>query len=442
MTALTRRGFLGATAGAGVVLVVGATASARQGSGPYGPLATEPDANGLRLPDGFTSRVVARSGQPVGDRGYEWLAFPDGAAVFPADDGGWFHAVNSENPVAGDGGVSVLRYDAEGQVADAYRILDGTQTNCAGGPTPWGTWLSCEEHETGQVWECDPTAAGNGTALPAMGRFRHEAAAVDPEREQVFLTEDESDGAFYRFTPDAYPDLSRGLLEVASVDGQGAASWIEVPDPSGGQMPTRAQVAEVTPFDGGEGCWYAEETVYFTTKGTDEVWALDLATDQLTVVYDGQGILTGVDNITVESGSGDLYVAEDGTTMELVVITGDGEVVPVVKVVAEPLPATAAPSEITGPVFSPDGTRLYFSSQRGGDPQLGITYEVTGPFRGPELAAATTTTTTAASPLTSIPSDDSTGDGSDTSPAVPIAIGVGAAAAVVAGAVAVRRRRT
>ena len=89
-----------------------------------------------------------------------------------------------------------------------------------------------------------------------------------------------------------------------------------------------------------------------------------------------------MDNITVEVGSGDLYVAEDGDDMQLVVITSDGEVAPVIQVVDEPLPADPIPSEIAGPAFSPDGTRLYFSSQRGGTDQRGITYEVTGPFRG------------------------------------------------------------
>jgi secreted PhoX family phosphatase len=219
-----------------------------------------------------------------------------------------------------------------------------------------------------------------------------------------------------------------------------------VPDPSGAGQTTRSQVPEVTHFNGGEGCWFADGVVYFSTKGDDNVRALDIAEQNLSVIYDGSGLLTGVDNITAETGSGDLYVAEDGGDMQLVVLTTDGVVSPILQVVGEELPpSNPAPSEITGPAFSPDGTRLYFSSQRGGNPQTGITYEITGPFRGIDAAEPATTTTVAAASTdspetlteTSAPSDDQSGS----SAAVPIAIGVGAVA-VVAGAVAVRRRRT
>ena len=71
--------------------------SAEPGESPYGALATEPDENGLRLPEGFTSRILAVGGEPVGDTGYAWHAFPDGAATFPTDDGGWIYVVQQRD---------------------------------------------------------------------------------------------------------------------------------------------------------------------------------------------------------------------------------------------------------------------------------------------------------------------------------------------------------
>ena len=92
----------------------------RQERGPYGPLLDEPDANGLLLPEGFTSRVIAVSGQVVEGTDYTWPRFPDGAAIFPAEGDGWLYAVNHEDIVPGEGGVSVVRFDADGSITDAY----------------------------------------------------------------------------------------------------------------------------------------------------------------------------------------------------------------------------------------------------------------------------------------------------------------------------------
>ena len=119
-------------------------------------------------------------------------------------------------------GTSAIRFRPDGAIASAYRILGQTNFNCAGGPTPWGTWLSCEEHDAGLVWECDPAGKLSAVARPALGVFNHEAAAVEPAGRRLYLTEDKPDGGFYRFTPTAYPDLAEGLLEVAVVaaDGQ------------------------------------------------------------------------------------------------------------------------------------------------------------------------------------------------------------------------------
>ena len=183
----------------------------RRGRSPYGPLG-EPDDNGLRLPEGFTSRVVARGLEPVAGTTYSWHIFSDGAATFRTSGGGWILVSNSETPTAtdlpirrglpGEGGASAIRFAADGEIEDAYRILSGTSSNCAGGATPWGTWLSCEETDDGLVWECDPRGEAEAEALPALGVFKHEAVCVDRKRGRLYLSEDESGGGFYRFTPD------------------------------------------------------------------------------------------------------------------------------------------------------------------------------------------------------------------------------------------------
>ena len=349
-----------------------------------GPL-QDPDENGLRLPVGFTSRVIARSGQAVGSTDYVWHNAPDGGAVFTTDDGGWIYVSNSETFPQLGGGAGALRFSAAGENVDAYRILADTTLNCAGGSTPWGTWLSCEENPVGQVWECDPLGVRDGVARPAMGLFQHEAAAIDDANQHAYLTEDVGDGRFYRFVYDAPGDLSAGELQVAQVLGdgpEGTIEWHALPDPSAASEETRYQVAESTPFDGGEGIWNHEGVIYFATKGDNRVWAYDTATSMLTILYDAatssNPILKGVDNLTV-TPAGDVVVGEDGDDMQVVAVTANGSVVPLVQVTAQD------GSEITGPAFGPSLQRLYFSSQRGADGadllgRSGITYEVSGPF--------------------------------------------------------------
>jgi secreted PhoX family phosphatase len=379
---LLRAAVLGGTSAAlGGTLWRGAAhaAPAQPGTGPYGPLGS-PDANGIRLPSGFTSRVVARSGQRVGSTSYTWHNAPDGGACY-ADGTGWIYVSNSEiNP---SGGASAVTFSSTGAITGAYRILSNTRQNCAGGKTPWNTWLSCEEVDRGYVYETDPWGAKAAVRRDAMGRFKHEAAAADPVRRVVYLTEDVTDGCFYRFRPTTWGDLSSGTLEVlvAGSGTSGPVTWARVPDPSGATA-TRSQVSGAKRFNGGEGCYYANDTCWFTTKGDNRVWQYNAAAQTLELAYDdslvtsGTAPLTGVDNVT-GSASGDLFVAEDGGSMDICVITPGDVVAPFLRVDGQ------SASEITGPAFSPDGTRLYFSSQRGtsGSSSGGITYEVKGPFR-------------------------------------------------------------
>jgi secreted PhoX family phosphatase len=354
-------------------------ATVRPSTGPYGPPGL-PDANGIAVPEGFKVRMVARAGAPVPGTTHPWHVFPDGQATYPTHDGGWILVSNCEAPAASGGGAEAIRFDCDGEVRDAYRILGGTNINCSGGATPWGTWLSCEEVDRGQVWECDPYGRRQAVARPALGVFKHEAAAVDPRGRRVYLTEDVGDGGFYRFTPRRWPDLSEGKLEIATVLPNGWVRWTAVPDPSAAMTPTRRQVPGYTPFARGEGIWFDSGIVYVATTSDNKVHAYDVRRRRIEVIYDAATLtdppLTGVDNITV-ARSGDLYVCEDNGTgvLDIVLVTPGRRIAKFITCSG----THHSVSELAGVVFEPRGRRLYFSSQRFDGP--GATFEVSGPFR-------------------------------------------------------------
>jgi uncharacterized protein len=354
----------------------------------YGPR-RPPNEHGLRLPEGFRSRVIARGNEAVAGTSYRWHLASDGSAAFPTDDGGFILVSNSE---ALDGGASAIRFDAGARIVDAYRILSGTTQNCSGGGTPWGTWLSCEEVEDGLVWECDPAGRRKAASRPAMGVFKHEAAAVDPHGRRVYMTEDLIDGSFYRFTPRRWGDLSAGLLEIATSGRGGRVGWVRVPDPSARRRSTRDQVPGSLVLKRGEGIWYDAGTVYIATTSDHRVHAYDVAAQRLRVIYDGlasrSAPLLRVDQLT-SNRAGEIFVCEDIATEEI-----DIGVIDRRRRVSRFLSATGPQhrgSELTGVTFDPSGSRMYFSSQRAGgtpeSPGPGAIYEVTGPFHGSRRAS-------------------------------------------------------
>lgn len=341
-----------------------------------------PDVNGLMLPKGFHSRVMAMSSIKVGQSNYAWHTAPDGGDVFADVNNGWIYVSNSE--VAGNGGVGALRFNQQGNIVDAYPILSGTQWNCAGGKTLWGTWLSCEEFPFGRVWECDPTGKVEARPLDHLGVFKHEAAALDPQTGDIYLTEDQPDGLLYRWRNEE-PSLKgvskRGILQALVRGAEGDLVWQEVPKPLLGEYePTRYQFKNPVVFNGGEGCAYLNQGMYFSTKGDNRIWFYSIRDNELSIHYDfkesNDPILSGVDNVTIAPNK-DVLVAEDGGNNELVSLDSAGRPVPLLRLIGHD------DSELTGPAFSPDGTRLYFSSQRGGSGKDsdGVTFEVSGPFK-------------------------------------------------------------
>ena len=419
-----------------------------------GPLQA-PDDNGVQLPEGFTSRVLAVINEPPipENPDFLWHSDPDGGGVFRTDDGGWIYVSNSEArdattlfgqipavPVLSDlatrdsletlnsvlgpitgltpvpaplitpfaGGVSALRFDADGNLVDAYPVQRNTTTNCSGGVTPWGTWINGEEIADGYMFECSPLRdGGTPRRLDRFGRKAHEMAAIDVDGRAIYHTEDVTgEDRFYRtvferadWPAGGPPNYVAGVLQVLAVDagldaarqGPTPIRWIDAIDD--GRPQPEVYLDEATIFAGNEGVWYLQGFVFFTTKSDDNIWVIDTQGGTIESIYnpeDGpigspadpnEPPMAGVDNIAMTL-DGEMVVVEDGGDMRAMVLLPDRRTIPLLR-----LPGDPEVTEVTGPAFSPDGRRIYVANQRAGlngSPAAfgtgGVVYEITMPF--------------------------------------------------------------
>jgi len=382
----------------------------------FGPL--RPDPSGiLELPMGFECQAIDRAGVAMSD-GFRVPALPDGMACFPGPGGSWVlmrnHEVDQQRqqgPLrdgqvqpshafdsAFHGGVTRVVIDPNGLKATSRNLaLIGTSRNCAGGTSPWG-WLSCEESLSpghGYVFVCDPDA-GSLTppkCLRAYGKFRHEAASVDPNTSIAYLTEDEPDSCFYRFVPHATNRPFEGKLQalrvararfdtgLMQIGETHSVDWVDIDDPEGSAQLVRyqAQAHGAAIFRRGEGLWLSAAQAYIcATAGgpirRGQVFSLDLRDrgaklELLTQSVDAAQ-LDMPDNISVAPW-GDVVLAEDNVFGEkhLRVLAPDGSLATLAK-------NRLSRGEFAGVCFSPDSSTLFVNLQNDG-----LTLAIRGPFR-------------------------------------------------------------
>jgi hypothetical protein len=409
------------------------------GQGGYGPL--RPAGPELALPEGFSYTVLSSTGKPMSDGNATPCGF-DGMAAFALPNGNVRLIRNHENRDApgtavvkgdpskaydpkGGGGTTSLEVrvgeDGTAALVRDFVSLNGTIVNCAGGPTPWGSWLSCEEsvdgrahgwgQEHGYIFEVPVTAEGPVTPIPlkAMGRFVHEAIAVDRVTGIVYETEDRTPTAgFYRFIPATRGRLAAGgRLQMLAIEGRpnydtgtrqkvGAslpARWVDIADPD----PKEYGNALTAIFDQGyakgaarfarlEGCWHGDRSIYFhATNGGDarvgQVWryrptSADRGDLVLAFESPSRDVLDYPDNITV-SPRGGIVICEDGEGEQYVRgLTPNGAIFDLGKNLLNQ-------TEFAGACFSPDGRVLFVNIQGSGrdsGTEQGRTLAIRGPW--------------------------------------------------------------
>lgn len=423
----------------------------------YGPLVRDPNRL-LDLPEGFSYQVISQSGDTMDD-GMFVPGQPDGMGCFPLDGprvalvrnhelkgssalhrnmgpGGFHqerigllnaaHAYDTfkSGPVL-PGGTTTLIYDMETRrTVRQFLSLAGTSTNCAGGHTPWGSWLTCEETEEtpadnnvtkphGYVFEVPADATGLVDPVPlrAMGRFEHEAVCVDPKTGIVYLTEDTDDSLFYRFIPTTPGKLVEGgKLQAMCLKGKTGADtrnhdtvewsvgdwreveWIDLEDVESpnGDLRVRGHAGGGALIARGEGLFFGDGELYMTaTTGgplrRGQVMRYVPSSDEGTrgerrrpgriqLFFESADIKTMNmgDNIVVAPW-GHLIVCEDNYSSEvrnhLKGVTPEGKVYTIGRNVFN------GNAEFAGACFSPDGEVMFVNIM-----YPGITLAIRGPW--------------------------------------------------------------
>lgn len=426
----------------------------------YGPLKPAASQNTgetlLAIPEDFRYVVFGRAGDRMSD-GHATPARPDGMAAFA--DGSFIRLVRNHEifdlqqwplgPLSaswdahGGGGTTTLVIDPVTRLpVRDFVSLTGTSGNCSGGPTPWGTWISCEEtvdgpgagfeKNHGYCFEVSSSLDGPVHTAPIkeMGRFLHEAAAVDPETGFVYLTEDVNPAGFYRFIPTIPGDLEAGgRLQMLAVDGMPGfdarepipsgplvVRWVDIDDPD----PLNAETVPDAVYQQGanlggatfsrlEGMVFFEGSVYFTATdegpaGLGRIWKLFIRPPRLrrgrpvrppvygsSIVFDrsgesseqgGTGLIlvreahdvdefSGPDNLTV-SPRGDIVICEDGKSDRNSIrgLTRSGKPFEIARNIIE----DPENGEFSGATFDASGT-LFVNIQ-----EPGLTLAIWGPW--------------------------------------------------------------
>lgn len=403
------------------------------------PLKTDSEGY-LDLPDGFSYKIISKQGDPMTD-GLRVPGRPDGMGAFKGSDQKVIlirnHEINlsplSESPFGdenqwldkvdtsklydagkstkpGLGGTTTLVYDEATQVVEKqFLSLAGTYRNCAGGVTPWNSWLTCEEdvsnadgefveQDHGFVFDVPADADSLVDAKPIreMGRFNHEAVAVDPQTGYIYQTEDRHDSLLYRFVPNDRDDLhAGGRLQILAIVDQKTLDtrnweektvslnkelpieWIDIDDvtPEEDDLRYRGMKLGAACFARGEGMWYSDNEIYFAcTNGGPQrfgqVFKINLKENTLELFAESEDktVLHMCDNLTITPW-GDVMACEDnGETNRLHIIDQDGNI----KLFGI---NKSSKSELAGAVFSPSGKTLFVNLQENGE-----TVAITGPW--------------------------------------------------------------